>query len=90
MSHEWTPKGLCKADCASLTADCRGNAATASPATVPRDIQRSTELLRSCCFTGDAFDFTAADFFGWCRQVGFSTMEVIPLAGPASAGVAYK
>ena len=39
---------------------------------------------------GDAFDFTAADFFGWCRQVGFSTTEVIPLAGPASAGVAYK
>jgi hypothetical protein len=39
---------------------------------------------------GDAFDFTAADFFGWCRDVGFRTMEVIPLAGPASAGVAYK
>jgi len=39
---------------------------------------------------GEAFDFTAADFFGWCRQVGFRTMEVIPLAGPASAGVAYK
>ncbi|HKQ75125.1 MAG TPA: methyltransferase [Blastocatellia bacterium] len=39
---------------------------------------------------GDAFDFTAADFFGWCRQVGFREMEVIPLAGPASAGVAYK
>jgi precorrin-6B methylase 2 len=39
---------------------------------------------------GDAFDFTVADFFGWCRQVGFRTMEVIPLAGPASAGVAYK
>jgi SAM-dependent methyltransferase len=39
---------------------------------------------------GDAFDFTAADFFGWCRQTGFSRTEVIPLAGPASAGVAYK
>ncbi len=39
---------------------------------------------------GDAFDFTAADFFGWCREVGFSTTEVIPLSGPASAGVAYK
>ncbi len=39
---------------------------------------------------GDAFDFTAADFFGWCRQVGFTRTEVIPLAGPASAGVAYK
>jgi hypothetical protein len=39
---------------------------------------------------GDAFDFTAADFSGWCRQVGFRTTEVIPLTGPASAGVAYK
>jgi ubiquinone/menaquinone biosynthesis C-methylase UbiE len=39
---------------------------------------------------GDAFDFTAADFFGWCREAGFRTTEVIPLAGPASAGVAYK
>jgi hypothetical protein len=39
---------------------------------------------------GDAFDFTAADFFGWCRSVGFRRTEVIPLDGPASAGVAYK
>jgi len=39
---------------------------------------------------GDAFDFSAAEFFGWCRQVGFRETEVIPLAGPASAGVAYK
>jgi predicted O-methyltransferase YrrM len=39
---------------------------------------------------GDAFDFTAADFFGWCREAGFRKTEVIPLAGPASAGVAYK
>jgi hypothetical protein len=39
---------------------------------------------------GDAFDFTAADFFGWCREVGFTRTELIHLAGPASAGVAYK
>ncbi len=39
---------------------------------------------------GDAFDFTGADFSRWCREVGFSRTEVIPLAGPASAGVAYK
>lgn len=39
---------------------------------------------------GDAFDFTGADFDGWCRQAGFARTEVIPLAGPASAGVAYK
>jgi cyclopropane fatty-acyl-phospholipid synthase-like methyltransferase len=39
---------------------------------------------------GDAFDFTGADFAGWCHEAGFSRIEVIPLAGPASAGVAYK
>jgi len=39
---------------------------------------------------GDAFDFTFADFSGWCREAGFSRTELIPLAGPASAGVAYK
>jgi hypothetical protein len=39
---------------------------------------------------GDAFDFTGADFSRWCREAGFSSTEVIPLAGPASAGVAYK
>ena len=39
---------------------------------------------------GDAFDFTGADFSRWCREVGFSRTEVIPLGGFASAGVAYK
>jgi ubiquinone/menaquinone biosynthesis C-methylase UbiE len=39
---------------------------------------------------GDAFDFTAADLFSWCRKVGFRDTAVIPLAGPASAGIAYK
>jgi hypothetical protein len=39
---------------------------------------------------GDAFDFTGADFAGWCREAGFSRSEVLPLGGPASAGVAYK
>jgi hypothetical protein len=39
---------------------------------------------------GEAFDFTGADFNRWCLEAGFSRTEVIPLAGPASAGVAYK
>jgi hypothetical protein len=39
---------------------------------------------------GEAFDFTGADFSRWCREVGFSRTEIIPLAGLASAGVAYK
>lgn len=39
---------------------------------------------------GDAFDYTGADFAGWCEEVGFKETEVVPLAGPASAGIAYK
>jgi predicted O-methyltransferase YrrM len=39
---------------------------------------------------GDAFDYTAADFRGWCTEAGFSRFEVVHLAGPASAAVAYK
>jgi hypothetical protein len=39
---------------------------------------------------GDAFDFTGSDFAGWCREVGFREVETLPLAGPASAGIAYK
>ena len=39
---------------------------------------------------GDAFDFTGADFTRWCTQVGFKNVEIVPLAGPVSAGIAYK
>ena len=39
---------------------------------------------------GDAFDFTGSDFAGWCREVGFREVDILPLAGPASAGIAYK
>ena len=39
---------------------------------------------------GDAFDFTGADFAGWCLEAGFSRCEILPLAGPASAAIAYK
>jgi hypothetical protein len=39
---------------------------------------------------GDAFDFTGADFWGWCREAGFRKYEVLHLAGPCSAAIAYK
>jgi hypothetical protein len=39
---------------------------------------------------GDAFDFTGSDFAKWCKEVGFEQVDVVPLAGPASAGIAYK
>ncbi|HEX4940349.1 MAG TPA: methyltransferase [Candidatus Kapabacteria bacterium] len=39
---------------------------------------------------GDAFDFTAADFEGWCREAGFRRFDVLHLNGPCSAAIAYK
>ena len=39
---------------------------------------------------GEAFDFTGADFTGWCLEAGFSRCEILPLGGPASAAIAWK
>lgn len=39
---------------------------------------------------GDAFDYSAADFRKWCTEAGFKRFEVLPLAGPSSAAIAYK
>jgi hypothetical protein len=39
---------------------------------------------------GDAFDYTPNDFEKWAKQTGFKRIEIIPLAGPTSAAIAYK
>lgn len=39
---------------------------------------------------GDAFDYSAADFREWCQEAGFQRFDVIHLAGPSSAAIAYK
>ncbi|MCX5740916.1 MAG: methyltransferase, partial [Proteobacteria bacterium] len=36
------------------------------------------------------FDYTGAQFDGWCKAAGFQRTEVVPLAGPTSAAIAYK
>ena len=40
--------------------------------------------------TPGGFDYTPAQFDGWCRAAGFTRTEVLSLAGPTSAAVAYK
>ena len=40
--------------------------------------------------TPGGFDYTPSQFDGWCRAAGFSRTELVPLAGPTSAAVAYK
>jgi len=39
---------------------------------------------------GDAFDYSGADFKGWCAEAGFKRFEVLHLFGPSSAAVAYR
>jgi predicted O-methyltransferase YrrM len=39
---------------------------------------------------GEAFDYSGADFRKWCQEAGFRRFDVIHLAGPSSAAVAYK
>jgi hypothetical protein len=39
---------------------------------------------------GDAFDYTLNDFERWAKTAGFKKIELIPLAGPTSAAIAYK
>jgi hypothetical protein len=36
------------------------------------------------------FDYTGAQFDAWCRSAGFARTEVVPLAGPGNAAIAYK
>ncbi len=40
--------------------------------------------------TSDGFDYTFDDFNKWTKQVGFTSTQLMPLAGPASAAIAYK
>ncbi|MEO6153288.1 MAG: methyltransferase [Croceibacterium sp.] len=39
---------------------------------------------------GEASDYTGADFNAWCTEAGFSSCQVLHLAGPSSAAIAYK
>jgi hypothetical protein len=36
------------------------------------------------------FDYTGAQFDGWCRAAGFTRTEIVPLTGPTSAAIAIK
>ena len=39
---------------------------------------------------GDAFDYTGQNFRDWCKEAGFKHFEVMNLAGPTCAAIAYK
>lgn len=41
-------------------------------------------------FGQGGFDYTGADFREWCGEAGFQRFDLLPLAGPTSAAIAYK
>ncbi len=49
-----------------------------------------TMSLNMLIETEEGFDYTLSDFEKWAKQAGFKTVDVIPLAGPSSAAIAYK
>lgn len=49
-----------------------------------------TMSLNMLIETEEGFDYTHSDFANWAKNVGFKTVDQIPLAGPASAAIAYK
>jgi hypothetical protein len=49
-----------------------------------------TMSLNMLIETEEGFDYTLSDFENWAKQAGFKTVELIPLAGPSSAAIAYK
>jgi predicted O-methyltransferase YrrM len=40
--------------------------------------------------TSGGSDYTGAQFDEWCLTAGFTRTEIVPLAGPTSAAIAYK
>jgi hypothetical protein len=49
-----------------------------------------TMSLNMLIETRDGFDFTGNEFKEWAQETGYSSTDIIPLAGPSSAAVAYK
>ena len=40
--------------------------------------------------TGTGFDYTFSDFNKWTKEVGLKSTNLLHLAGPSSAAIAYK
>ncbi|MES2778143.1 MAG: methyltransferase [Bacteroidota bacterium] len=49
-----------------------------------------TMSLNMLIETAEGFDFTLDDFSRWTKEAGFKSVDILHLAGPASAAIAYK
>jgi predicted O-methyltransferase YrrM len=92
--HDWTLEKKMHLIRAAYDALPTGGALVAIEALIDdarrENVQGLLMSLNMLIEFGDAFDYTGADFRKWCGEVGFKRFEIIPLAGPSSAAVAYK
>lgn len=40
--------------------------------------------------TPEGYDFSAGEFAGWAKEIGYSEISVLPLTGPSTAVIAIK
>jgi hypothetical protein len=92
--HDWNLEKKLHLIRAAFDALPRGGALVAIEALIDDDRRENVQglmmSLNMLIEFGDAFDYSGADFRGWCSQVGFRRFEVVHLAGPSSAAIAYK
>lgn len=92
--HDWNLEKKLHLIRAAFEALPKGGALVAIEALIDdarrENIQGLLMSLNMLIEFGDAFDFSGADFRKWCGGIGFSRFEIIHLAGPSSAAVAYK
>jgi len=92
--HDWSEEKKCKLIQKAYDALPDGGAFVAIENII--DNQRSqnvfglTMSLNMLIETAEGFDFTLDDFSKWTKAVGFKTVDLLPLAGPSSAAIAYK
>ncbi|HSI32372.1 MAG: methyltransferase [Phycisphaerae bacterium] len=92
--HDWNLEKKMRLIRAAYDALPAGGALVAIEALI--DDERRTNVQGLCMSLnmliefGDAFDYSGKDFAGWCKEVGFKRTEVLHLAGPSSAAIAWK
>lgn len=92
--HDWSEEKKCALIKKAYNALPDGGAFVAIENII--DNQRSqnvfglTMSLNMLIETAEGFDFTLDDFTKWTKAAGFKTVDLLPLAGPSSAAIAYK
>lgn len=92
--HDWGYENKLKLIDAAYQALPKGGALVVIESLIDDERRKNTfGLLMSLNMlieTQEGYDFTFHDFQELCKKAGFETFELLPLAGPTSAAIAYK